>query len=134
MEATQPQIPPDSPLAALLHRLELSGPAAADASHELWPNHLMGSCNAMIYLQWHEKVRPGGSLHPLNEDGVDLNVRGPSTEEVSRALISMMDHLHLFGANWDQASQAVVELPAGLSCDMITSLSAFFKRVRFYVV
>ena len=130
----QLQVLPDSPLAELLYRLELSRLAATEACHEFWPQRLKGSCDITTYLQWHEKVRPGGGLHPPDEDGIDLSVRGKSTEDVSQALIAMMDHFHLSRANKGSTSHAVIQMPAGSSCDAINSLSVFFKSVRFYVM
>jgi hypothetical protein len=113
----------------MLHRIELPRSAAIEASHELWPDRAEDSCDIVGYLQWHEKVRPGGELHPRNgsSQSADLVVRGKSIKELSQSLIVKMDHFHRAGGTTDPVSGT----PPGGS---ITPLETFFNSVRYYIM
>jgi hypothetical protein len=126
---------PDGPLSDMLDRLALPRPTAVERSHEMWPDRLEGSQNVAGYLEWYERVRPGGTLHRDNGHGErdDLLARGKSTKDMSQAMISTMDRFHRTRAGLgEDVSQEDSQLPAGARCDPFESLGPFFHPVRCY--
>lgn len=138
------QVPPSNPPAAfsdpavvnMLQRLELSGPAAINVSEELWPHRLKGTCQASDYVEWHDKVHPGGVIHPPDnyEHLTELHIQGRSVEEIAQGLISIMDHFHRYGGNPHTGSGLDIQVPEGVKCSPIISLGVFFKKLRGYIV
>ena len=137
----RPQHPSAGPLAPcddpeMLHRIELPRSAAVETSNEHWPHRLKGSCDPTGYLQWHEKVRPGGGLHQRNRSGqsADLRVQGKSTKDLSQKLISRMDHFHRTQVDPDSTSSPDYQVPEGTPHDFFSSLGVFFNSLRYYIV
>jgi hypothetical protein len=129
-----PLIDPNGPVASVLGRLALPGPAAIIASHEAWPDRLEGSQNVTSYLEWLEKVRPGGSLHRSNglDPQADLRIRGKSIEDISQVLILAMDQFHCARAGLEPDPGASSQAPEGAEWDQFESLGPFFNLVRYY--
>ena len=57
----------DGPLAEMLDRIGLDKLAAIRASAEFWPDRVEASSDIPSYLEWHDKVRPGGSAHQADQ-------------------------------------------------------------------
>lgn len=128
---------PDSPISNMLNRLALPGPGSIEVSCEMWPDRIEASQNIPAYLEWHEKVRPGGSLHRgngLDQHENDLHARGKSIKDISQALILMMDRFHSARDDQDPLSESDPPLPEGAGCVPFDSLEPFFHPVRCYAM
>ena len=125
---------PEDMVTDMINRLGLPMLAAIQVSCRLWPGRLEGSRNVTGYLEWHEKVRPGGSLH--RSDGLqsnsDLYAQGRSIEDISQALILMMDRFHCVREGLEPDSGLDFQLPRGAECAHFESLGPFFSPIRCY--
>lgn len=126
----------DATVTEMLHRIELTMDKAIETSAELWPDRITGCHDAAGYFQWHKKVCPSGTAHlssgPVLQDN-DLYIKAKSIAGLTEGLISMVDHFHSRSAGVPGPSP-VANMAEGVSWRPITSLGAFFRPLRTYVV
>lgn len=134
---TTPLAIPDGPLADMCRRIELPKLAAVETSAKIWPDRVQTLQDVAGYLQWHNKVCPGGDAHrsPVSRQVPDLSIWARSVNALSRTLILMLDEFH-----WNQMTPGqarpdigLLELE-GVRYDRITSLRPFFQPLRCYMM